>query len=98
VSKGIADANHPSIATDARGDTVVSFQGRDRDSKDAWGGFTTYLATVNLSGHASDPQLLRGAESSSYPTVAVAALGQAIVGWTSGHAEQARVMMTRGRF
>lgn len=98
VSKGISDANHPSLSTDARGDTVISFQGRDRDSQNAWGGFTTYVAKVSPSGQASAPQPLRSAENSSYPTVAVAGLGQAVVGWTSGHGDQAHVMMTRARF
>jgi hypothetical protein len=98
VSKGIANANHPSIATDGGGDTIVTFQGRDRDSKDAWGGFTTYVVKVDSSSHNADPQLLRGADGSSYPTLVVPALGQAIFGWTSGHGDQARVMMTRARF
>jgi hypothetical protein len=98
LSKGIPDANHPSIATDGRGDTVVSFQGRDQGSKDTWGGFTSYVAKVNSSGQASDAQPLRGADGSSYPTLAVPGLGQAIFAWTSGHGDQARVMMTRARF
>jgi hypothetical protein len=98
ISKGIADANHPSIATDARGDALVSFQGRDRDSNESWGAFTTYIVKVKFSGQASEAQRLRGADASSYPTVVAAGLGQAILGWTSGHGDQARVMMTRARF
>jgi hypothetical protein len=97
ISTGIVDPNHPALAINGDGATVVAFQGRDEKSQNGWGAFATYAVKIGVEGKVSTAQRIPGGESSSYPVVRLPREGAAVIGWTRGHEEKASVMMVRAR-
>ena len=97
VSTGVDDPNHPVLATDANGTTLLAFQGRDPEQKNGWGSFATFAVKIDAAGAASKPQVITGSEGSSYPASISPGLSRFILAWTQGHEENASVKMVRTR-
>jgi hypothetical protein len=99
VSRGILDANHPSLAFADDGRLLLAFQGRDPEKNDGWSPAGPYLIEISDAGHASAPIQVPGHKSSiSYPTVAGGSLGRVFVAWTEkGKDGQQQIRLSRGR-
>ena len=99
VSRGILDANHPSLAIADDGRLLLVFQGRDPAKNDGWSPAGPYLVEISDSGDASAPIQVPGHKNSiSYPTVAGGTLGRVFVAWTEkGKDGQQQVRLSRGR-
>jgi hypothetical protein len=97
ISTGIADPNHPALAINGDGATIIAFQGRDEKSQNGWGAFATYAVKIGADGKLSSAQRIPGGDASSYPAVRLPREGAAVIGWTRGHEENASIMMVRTR-
>jgi hypothetical protein len=97
ISSSVVDPNHPALAINGDGATIIAFQGRDARSQNGWGAFATYAVEIDKDGKASAAQRIPGGDSSSYPAVRLPREGAAVIGWTRGHEEKASVVMVRAR-
>jgi hypothetical protein len=97
ISSSVVDPNHPALAINGDGATIIAFQGRDEKSQNGWGAFATYAVKIDKDGKASAAQRIPGGDSSSYPAVRLPREGAAVIGWTRGHEEKASVVMVRAR-
>jgi len=97
ISTGVVDPNHPALAINGDGSTIIAFQGRDEKAQNGWGAFATYAVKIDKEGKFSAAQRIPGGDSSSYPAVRLPREGAAVIGWTRGHEEKASVMMVRAR-
>ena len=98
ISRGVVDATHPEL-TAGPDELLLTFQGREGRADSGWGRFRPYVVRIDKNANASQPQAAGIPQaSSSYPTVASAGVGKAVLAWTENNQENNRVLLQRLRW
>lgn len=94
LSRGVHDANHPSLAVS--GDEVLAaFQGRDPAERGGWGPLGVYVRS--LTGDEPALRVPSGTASASYAEVVPLGAGKWFVAWTATKESGPEILRARAR-
>ena len=97
ASRGVLDANHPSLSATESGALLV-FQGRGERKDGDWSPLRPHLVTISPDGSISRPMpVAEGTGSAAYPVVAAGGAGRAFVVWAESSEKSLAVFLARGR-